>query len=116
MWVTHTERAWRRKEEASDLAEAARKAEARIAGASNALRAIQADADVRCLLDQAGYGHLTLGRSSRVGRSGGIEGLCVLEAVVVGRAVARLLSDPPLVRDLSRRYHDELVSLTSATD
>lgn len=116
MWVTHTERAWRRKEEAEALAEAARQAEARIASASNALRAIQTDAAVRCLLDQAGYGHLALGRSSRVGRSGVVEGLCVLEAVVVGRAVARVLSDPLLVRWLSRRYRDELASLNVATE
>jgi len=54
MWVTHTERAWKRKEEAKTLAEAARKAEAHIAGASDALRAIQTDAAVRCLPTKRG--------------------------------------------------------------
>jgi hypothetical protein len=113
MWVTHTERAWRRAEEARGLAEAARLAEARIAGASNALRAIQADREGRLLFARAGFALLSLGRSSRVSRNGRVEGLTVLEAVILARSFARVLSSPQLVLWLSKQYPKELAALNS---
>ena len=116
MWVTHTERAWRRKEEADRLARSAAQAEARIAGASRALINIQSDPDGVRLLASVGFGHLSLGRSARLGRDRRAEGLAVLEATIVAGVAGRLLSSPELVRWLSRSRPDELADLHRAAE
>jgi hypothetical protein len=116
MWVTHTERAWRRKEEAEGLARMAAKAEASIAGVSRALTIIQSDAEGVRLLAGAGFGHLSLGRSMRLGRDGRAEGLAVLEAIVVTAVAGRMLSIPELVRWLSRNQPNELADLHRAAE
>lgn len=114
MWVTHSERAWRRKEEARALAEAARQAEARIAGASGALAAICVDAEGSRILANACFLHAGIGRSSRHGKNGRAEGLSVLEGVVVGQLCAHMLSEPKMVRWLLANIPSKFATLSAA--
>lgn len=113
MWVTRSEREWRRREETRDLADTARRAEAHISGASNALNTVLADEEGLRHLAEAGLDRISLSRSSRLGRDGRAEALAVLEAVVVGGAVGYVLSNPRLVRWLSANYPKELASLNA---
>jgi hypothetical protein len=116
MWVTHTERAWRRKEEAKALAEAARSAEARIAGTSIALSSIQEKQRGRDLLARCGFDRAWIGRSSRVGKDGRSEGIAILESIVIARVVEHLMLSRQLVLWLATNRPSELIALNDAVE
>jgi hypothetical protein len=114
MWMTHTERQFRRKEEDRVLREAARAAEARFAAVIGALAVIGADAVGGPLLACHDLNHGPLGRSGRVAANGRAEGLAVLEGIVLTGVVRQLLADLNLVPWLSRHYPRELAALHQA--
>ena len=115
MWISHTERAWIRRQDAAALTFAATKAEARFHVVQMALRTLQGDTRTSEVLARSGLTlQVCLGRTSRVAENGCAEGLAVLEGVVLAGLVARLLSDGDLVRWLSRRHSRELAALQGA--
>lgn len=115
MWISHTERACIRRQEAAALTFAATGAEARFYGVATALRTLLCDAGTLELLGmRAEMSQVCLGRSSRLAENGSVEGLAVLEGVVLAGLVARLLSDGVLVRWMARRHPRELAALQGA--
>ena len=116
MWVTCSEREWRRKEASTALTQAAWRAEARIRCAEVAIRGLQADSAGRSALSAAGLCDLGLGRSRRTGRSSRADGLAVLESVVVGRVVGSILKKPDLVRWMSLHRPSLLLMLHASTE
>jgi len=116
VWISHTERACIRRQDAAALTFAATRAEARFHAVTNALRALFADARTAGILERHGMRYVALGRSSRLSANGNAEGLAVLESVVLGGVVAKLLSDGDLVRWLSRHQPRELAALQGACE
>ena len=114
MWISHAERACIHRQDAAALTAAAVKAEARFHSVTHALRALFADARTAGILERHGMRYVALGRSSRLPANGSAEGLAVLEGVVLGGVVAKLLSDGELVRWLARHRPRELAALQGA--
>lgn len=112
MWISHTERACIRRQDAVALTFAAARAEARFHAVETALRTVLSHARTSSLMATSGLKlQVCLGRTSRIAENGSAEGLAVLEGVVLAGLVARLLSDGELVRWLSRHHPRELAAL-----
>lgn len=116
MWVTRSEREWRRREEARGLAESARQAEARIAGATSVLRAAYCEATGKGAPANTKLRPVALGRGLRLGKNGRAEGLAVLEGVVLARVAARILAYPPVMRWLLHGAPENLAALSALSD
>jgi len=108
MWVTRSEREWRRKDEDRVLREAARAAEARFAAVIGALEVISSDPVGGRMLARHNLLQVPRGRSGRLAVNGRAEGLVVLEGIVLTGLVKALLADVELVPWLSRHYAREL--------
>ncbi|APG04820.1 hypothetical protein BJI69_13565 [Luteibacter rhizovicinus DSM 16549] len=114
MWISHTQRAWIRKEEALALTAEAGRAEARFHGVTKAIDALLADSRAKAMLRRLGIRRVALGRSSRLPENERAEGLAVLEGVVLAGVVARILSDSELTLWLSCHHPVELAILHRA--
>jgi hypothetical protein len=114
VWISHTERAFIRRQDAAALTFAATRAEARFHVVTRALTVLLADARTAEIFERHGLQSIAFGRSSRPAENGSVEGLAVLEGVVLGGVVAKLLSDGEIVRWLSRHHPRELAALQDA--
>jgi hypothetical protein len=114
MWVTRSEREWRRKEEERLLREAAQQAESRFAAVIAAIEAISKDPVGGQILARLNIKPIPRGRSSRLAVNGRAEGLAVLEGVVLAGTARNLLADAELVPWLSRQYPRALAVLHEA--
>lgn len=111
VWVTRSEREWVRRQEDLTLREEARAAEAHFARVAAVLKVLLADPVAERMLRPHGFSGVWMGRSMRAAANHRVEGLVVLEGVVLQRTVHAMLSDAGLVRWLSRHYPRELVAL-----
>ncbi len=111
VWVTRSEREWVRRLEDRTLREEARASEARFARMAAVIEVLVADPAAKRMLSAHGLSRIWMGRSVRAAANGRVEGLVVLEGVVLRGTVHTMLSDAGLVRWLSRHYPGELATL-----
>ncbi|QWT22137.1 hypothetical protein KPL74_09030 [Bacillus sp. NP157] len=110
MWVSRSERVWRRRAEATGLLAAARAAEARFAAFDRAVCLLLDDPEGRRQLARLGITSRWCARSTRMGKTGA-DGLSVLEGIVLAGVCSSLLDDAPLVRWMSQARADALQAL-----
>jgi hypothetical protein len=111
MWVTHSEREEVRRQQDLALVAAAQEADARFRATHRALEALLDDPNAVPHLARHGILRATWGRSMRLPGNGRVEGLAVLEGIVLRGVISALLEDAPLVRWLSRHHPTQLVVL-----
>lgn len=110
VWVTRSEREWVRRQEDRALREEARAAETHFARVAAALQALLADPVAERMLGLHGFSGVWMDRSTRTAANDRVEGLVVLEGVVLRGTIHAMLSDAALVRWLSRHYPRELAA------
>lgn len=111
MWMNRAERAYRRKLEERGMKAAAVQANAGFAATTAALTELLASPGGTRALEAVGIDAVRLGRSMQVADNGRLEGLSILEGLILAGVVSRLLNDTLFVRYLSLHHPAVLARL-----